>query len=217
MTADDLLQNEEVRMYIRKADAVMEAIGYTEHGLRHVTLVSKRARDLLAALGYPERRQELAAMAGVVHDIGNICGRKDHEQSGAAIVLGLMSRLGIPPAQAADIAIAVGNHEAELMPAIDICAALIIADKSDVHTTRVRTLDQIPDDIHDRINDAAESSNLRVDPQKRIIALEIKIDTRKGSVMEYFEIFLHRMIMCRRAAEVLGCDFHLYINDTQLE
>ncbi len=217
MTVDELLQNEEVRIYLRKADEVMEAIGYTEHGLRHATLVSQRARDILAQLGYPEERQELAAIAGLLHDVGNILGRHDHEQSGAAIALELLRKLGMPPAKACDVAAAIGNHEADLMPAMDVTAAVVIADKSDVHKTRVRTLNQIPDDIHDRINDAAESSTLRVDPEKKIISLEIVIDTSKGSVMEYFEIFLDRMVMCRKAASVLGCDFHLYINDTQLE
>lgn len=217
LTAKDLLENPEILSYIEKADQVMEAIGYTEHGRRHATLVSRIARDVLAELQADPRRVELAAIAGLLHDVGNFMGREMHAQAGAIVAFTLLSQLGMDPCEIADIGAAIGNHEAwDLLPCNDISAAVVLADKADVHKTRVRKFDPNTRDIHDRVNGAAERAFLRVDPQERTISLEITIDTTFSSVMDYFEIFLDRMIQSRRAAEILGCDFHLYINDVMM-
>lgn len=216
MTAARIAELPEFMVYTAKSDELLAAMGYTEHGARHASLVSRIAGNVLARLGYDERRCELARIAGLLHDTANFMGRRDHLRSGAYVAYSMLTRLGVPPVEIADICTAIGHHEDPQAPPHDITAAVTLADKSDVHRSRVRGA---PDtfDIHDRINYAAESSFLRVDSAQRTISLEISIDTRKGSVMEYFEIFLERMVMCRRAASALGCSFGLYINDTKLQ
>lgn len=217
LTAATLLDHPEVRAYIQKSDELLEQIGYTEHGVRHVSLVSRIAGNVLERLGAPKRRCELARIAGILHDIANFMGRRTHVQSGAIVAYHILSKLGMEPEEIADVCTAIGHHEeTELLPKLDICAALALADKSDVHRTRVRGPVEAYD-IHDRINGAAQSSFLRVDADRRTISLEITIDTRHASVMEYFEIFLDRMVMCRQAAAALDCTFGLYINDTKLQ
>lgn len=216
LTAQELLEDPEVRTYVEKSDTLLEQIGYTEHGLRHTGLVSRIAGSVLEELGASPRRCELARIAGLLHDVGNFMGRQGHTLAGAILAFELLGRRGMPADEVADVCTSIAHHETlELVPTLDIAAAVTLADKSDVHYTRVRA--QAEFDIHDRINDAAKSSYLRVDAAAHKIDLEIAIDTGKGSVMEYFEIFLERMIMCRTAANNLGCDFGLYINDTKLQ
>jgi len=215
---DDVRKDEVVRTYIHKADAVMDAIGYTEHGMRHVLLVSDNASRALKELGADPRRAELAAIAGLLHDLGNVAGRKNHEQVGAIIAHRLLTDMGMSVDEACDVMAAIGNHEADpaIMPALDLCGALVVADKADVHHTRVRPSASYKDDIHDRVNGAAQNSRLDINAEDRVISLAIRIDPDKASPMEYFEIFLGRMVMSRRAAEILECRFELYINEARL-
>ena len=217
ITVEDVKNDEEISAYISKANEFLGEIGYTEHGSRHASLISDIAANVLRRLQYPERSIELAAIAGYMHDIGNVIGRMDHGTAGAVLALELLSKIGMPPVEIADIMGAIGSHEEEIgRPVSVVSAAVIIADKSDVHRSRVRNLTPAQFDIHDRVNFAATYSFLRVDEDKRTITLEVEIDTSESSVMEYFEIFLPRMVMSRRAAEYLGCRFHLVINKTTL-
>lgn len=206
-----------VATFIRKADEHTAAIGYTEHGYRHAGLVSNIAHNILSHLGFTEREAELAGIAGYVHDIGNVVSRNHHGQSGALIMSKLLVDMGMDPEEIAVIIGAVGNHEEESGQAVNnVSAALILADKSDVHRSRVRNTDVATFDIHDRVSYAVEHSFLRVDSQEKTITLELDTDTKICPVMDYFEIFLTRMVMCRRAAEVLGCRFKLEINGVKL-
>lgn len=206
-----------ISSFIEKADRHLAAMGFTEHGFRHVELVSNISRNVLSRLGAPERTCELAAIAGYTHDIGNAVGRQGHESTGALLVTLALRDLGMDPAEIAVIAGAVGNHEESTgTPVNDVAAALILADKSDVHRTRVRNDDVATFDIHDRVNYAATRSFLNVDAEQRAVTLELVIETAICPVMEYFEIFLTRMMMCRRAAEFLKCKFHLNINGASL-
>lgn len=203
--------------YVRMADQHLAAMGFTEHGYRHVGLVSNIASNVLTRLGTSEREAELAAIAGYTHDIGNAVGRINHESTGAVILTSVLYELKMDPEEIAIVAGAVGNHEETTgTPVNKVCAALILADKSDVHRTRVRNTDVASFDIHDRVNYAAVRSFLDVDPESKRITLELTIETEICSVMEYFEIFLTRMLMCRRAAQFLGCTFHLNINGANL-
>ncbi|HLS90491.1 MAG TPA: HD domain-containing protein [Limnochordia bacterium] len=203
--------------YIRKADEHLAAMGYNEHGYRHVELVSRIAKNVLLRLGHPKREAELAEIAGYVHDVGNAVGRANHESTGAVIVTMVLRELGMDLDEVAIVAGAVGNHEEKTgSPVNNVSAALILADKSDVHRTRVRKEDLATFDIHDRVNYAVVHSFLKVEPSQRTITLELTIETEICPVMEYFEIFLSRMLMCRRAAEFLGCTFHLEINGAAL-
>jgi uncharacterized protein len=214
---EDVKRDREAEAYIAKADEYTRAIGYTEHGVRHANLVASIAGNVLRRLGREERDVQLAAMAGYLHDIGNLVGRVSHEHTGALLAKDILRRLGMEPVEMATIMGAIGNHEEQTgEPVSDIGAALIISDKSDVHRTRVRTADPAAFDIHDRVNHAVQHSFLRVDDAARTITLELTIDTRLSQVMEYFEIFLPRMVMCRRAAKWLGCEFKLQINGTKL-
>jgi hypothetical protein len=214
---DEVKRDPEVEAYIVKADEYTEAIGYTEHGFRHANLVASIAANVLRHLGRGERATQLAAIAGYLHDIGNVVGRVNHEHTGALLASRILARLGMAPVELAIVMGAVGNHEENTgEPVSDVGAALIIADKSDVHRTRVRTQVPAAFDIHDRVNNAVEHSFLRVDGQAHTVTLELVIDTQLSQVMEYFEIFLPRMIMCRRAATLLGCQFKLLINGNKL-
>jgi metal-dependent HD superfamily phosphatase/phosphodiesterase len=217
ITVEDVKKNEQVRILIKKSDEILGVIGYTEHGERHASLAANIAYNILDRLKHPEKRAHLAAIAAYLHDIGNVINRDYHAQTGAILARSILSEMEMPLEDIMEVIAAIGNHdEKDGQPVSDICAAVVLADKSDVHSSRVRTLDGIKQDIHDRVNYAAKSSFLRVDEEKKIVTLEIKIDTSISQVMEYFEIFLSRMLVCRRAAEFLGLEFHLEINGQRL-
>ena len=216
VTLEDVQGNEELSLYIASADRVMEAMGYTEHGFRHANLVANIAFQVLSRLGFTEREATLASVAGYLHDVGNALARDAHGQTGAVLVNQSL-RDSVHGADLMPVLAAIANHEeTEGVAVSPISAAVILADKSDVHRSRVRKAAQLDFDIHDRVNYAAEQSFLRVDSSARTITLELTIDTEISHVMEYFEIFLHRMIMCRRAAEQLDCQFKLRINGASL-
>ncbi|HZK84653.1 MAG TPA: HD domain-containing protein [Desulfosporosinus sp.] len=205
-----------VQALIDAGNRNLAAIGYTEHGLRHTGLVSHIASNILTKMEHPERECELAAIAGYLHDIGNAINRVDHAHSGAILAAGILEKHGMPPEEIAILIGAIGNHdEQDGNPVNCISAAIILADKSDVHRSRVRNSDLATFDIHDRVNYAVKRSFLRVYPKERI-ALELTIDTEICPVMEYFEIFLARMLLSRKAAEFLQTKFELKINDVKL-
>jgi hypothetical protein len=199
------------------ADAALEQIGYTEHGERHVSLVARIAFNVLKRLGHPERECELASIAGFLHDIGNAVNRDHHAQTGAVMAMQLLTDLCVEESEILTVIGAIGNHhENDGDPVSAVAAAVIMADKSDVHRTRVRNPDMIKFDIHDRVNYAVEKSFLNVDEAKKVITLELSIDTAISQVMEYFEIFMSRMLACRKAALFLGCQFGLTVNGNRL-
>jgi metal-dependent HD superfamily phosphatase/phosphodiesterase len=217
ITLADVQSHEGVQTFIALADRYLGEIGYTEHGFRHAGLVARIAYNVLGRLGYDERMMELGAIAGYLHDMGNFVSRTLHSQTGAAITYDILRDLGMTYAETGVVLAAIGNHEEEFgNPVNPVSAALVVADKSDVHRTRVRVKDHGLFDIHDRVNHAVESSFLRVDSDARTLTLELTIDTSLADVMEYFEIFLSRMVMCRRAAEYLDCRFKIDINGNQL-
>lgn len=217
MTFEQVKQDHAVNVYIAQADASMDALGFTEHSFAHVTRVAETAADILQALDYPERTVELTKIAGYLHDIGNVVNRVDHSQSGAVMAFRILDRMEFPPEEIAAIVTAIGNHdEGTGVPVNAVAAALIIADKSDVRRSRVRRQADIAVDIHDRVNYAVTASSLYVDSQAKTIQLSLEVDTDLSPVMEYFEIFTKRMLMCRKAAEKLGLTFQLKINDLQL-
>lgn len=217
MTYDEVRRDDAVNIYIAQADASMEALGFTEHSFAHVTKVAQIAGDLLEALHYPQRTVELAKIAGYLHDIGNIVNRVDHSQSGAVMAFRILDRMNFPPEEIAAIVTAIGNHdEGTGIPVSSVAAALIIADKSDVRRSRVRRKEDIASDIHDRVNYSVTSSHLDTDAGQKTITLQLTVDTAVSSVMEYFEIFMKRMLLCRKAAERLGMTFRLTINGQQL-
>src|SRR5215207_1264185 len=216
---DTVKADPEVQAFIRNANRNLGAIGYTEHGFRHVGLVANIARNILKRMGFDRRHQELAAISGYLHDIGNVVSRLDHARTSALLAHGILRRLGATPEDAAIVMGAIGSHEDEGHigePVHGVSAALILADKADVHRSRVRNTDPTTFDQHDRVNFAATSSRLRVDPEAKSITLELEIDTAIAPVMHYFEIFLPRMLMSRRAAEALGYAFHITINDVSV-
>jgi len=217
VTRETILADPEARQLIAMADNYLEAIGYTEHGMSHVGRVSERASRVLHDLGLPQRDEELAAIAGLLHDIGNVVHRTEHARTSALLAFDILRRLGMPLAEIATVAGAIGNHDEEDgEPVSAPAAALIIADKSDVIRSRVRNRNMIHFDIHDRVNYAVERSRLDVDREAHTITLSLGIDTSISQVMEYFEIFLGRMKISRRAAQYLNCDFRLEVNGTAL-
>jgi len=217
LTFEELRENPKIKTYVRMADAALEQIGYTEHGERHVGLVARIAFNVLKRLGHPERTCELGSIAGYLHDIGNGVNRDHHAQSGAVMAMQLLTDLGLPDAEIVTVIGAIGNHhENDGEPVSAVAAALILADKSDVHRTRVRNADMIKFDIHDRVNYAVEKSFLNVDETNHLITLELTVDTGISQVMEYFEIFMTRMMASRKAANFLGCKFHLTVNGNRL-
>lgn len=217
VTTEDVRNDAEITAFIDAANANLRALGYTEHGRRHASLAGRLAEDLLVKLDHPQRECELAHMAGYLHDVGNLVHRSSHALSGAMITYQALTRLGMPPDEVALIMGAIGNHEEEHgIPVSPIAAAVVLADKADVHRSRVQNPDPATFDIHDRVNHAVTESDLRVDPARRVIALVLRIDTGYAQVMDYFEIFLSRMVMMREAAKVLSCDYHLVINDVRL-
>ena len=217
LTYEELRQDAEIRTYIERADESLAALGYTEHSFAHVTRVSETAGYILRTLGYPDREVELARIAGYLHDIGNLVNRVDHSQSGAVMAFRILDKLGMDAEELSDIVTAIGNHdEGTGKPVSPMAAALILADKSDVRRTRVRNRDEQTFDIHDRVNYSVKKAELKINESRTLIKLKLSVDTRYGSVMDYFEIFLQRMVLCRKAAETLGLQFKLMINEQQL-
>ena len=217
MTYEEIKNNEAINTYIRCADESLTALGYTEHSFAHVTVVAEMAGYILETLGYDPHVVELGKIAGYMHDLGNLVNRIDHSQSGAVMAFRILDKLQMPPKDIATIVTAIGNHdEGTGVPGNPIAAALILADKSDVRRSRVRNSDISSFDIHDRVNYSVKKAQLKINEEKTLIKLKMSIDTRYGSVMDYFEIFLNRMIMCRKAAEKLGLQFRLIINEQQL-
>jgi metal-dependent HD superfamily phosphatase/phosphodiesterase len=217
VTFESVRAHPRVKFFVRKADEALAEIGYTEHGERHVGLVAHIAYNTLKRLGYPEREAELAAIAGYLHDIGNCVNREQHAQTGAVMSMQLLSEMKMPDEELIRVMGAIGNHhENDGDPVSPVAAAVILADKSDVHRTRVRNPDMINFDIHDRVNYAVEKSFLNVDETQKQITLELTIDTGISQVMEYFEIFMTRMLASRKAAKYLGTAFGLTVNGNRL-
>ena len=213
----DVKNSEKIRTYIQKSDAALGALGYTDHGLFHVTKVANEARDILLAMGHTEREAELAWIAGFMHDIGNVVNRTAHAQSGALLAFRLLEDMGSDPEETATIITAIGNHdETTSRPVNPVCAAVVLADKCDVRYSRVRNQDPTTFDIHDRVNYAVKQSTLTICDDKKIITLDMSLDTGQCAVMDYFEIFLSRMTLCRNAADNLGLRFALMVNGQQL-
>ncbi|GAB4389123.1 MAG: HD domain-containing protein [Thermodesulfovibrionales bacterium] len=212
-----LRKYEKARVYIEMADRYLESIGYTEHGFRHCDIVSRTAENILRALSFDQRASELAAIAGYLHDVGNMAGRSQHHRTGALLAKELMEDLGFDLREIGRVMAAIVIHEEDEGVRPDpIAAALLIADKSDVHRSRVRNPSMLTEDIHDRVNYAATESDLSVEAENKLITLSLVIDTRISQVIEYFEIFLTRMSACRKAAASLGCEFQLYINQSRM-
>ena len=217
MTYEEIKKVEEIKIYIKQADEALQALGYTEHSFAHVTCVSERAGYILETLGFPARTVELAKIAGYLHDLGNLINRVDHSQSGAVMAFRILDHLHFPPEEIGQIVSAIGNHDEGFgVPVSALAAALILADKSDVRRNLVRNQDVSTFDIHDRVNYSVTKSELKINEAHTIIKLKLSVDTRYGSVMDYFEIFLQRMILCRKAADKLGLEFKLIINEQQL-
>ncbi len=217
VTVEMVRRDSEVIAFVRQANASLKAIGYTEHGQRHVGLVGQISENILSHLGFDQRSCELANIAGYLHDIGNLIHRENHAQSSAIMAWRILDRLGMSPQECALIMGAIGNHEEERGTATTaVSAALIIADKADVHRSRVQNRDMATFDIHDRVNYAATRSFVRVRAEEKVIALELEIDTHFAQVIEYFEIFLSRMTMVRQAVMFLDCEFQLIINETRI-
>ena len=217
MTYQEIKNNQAINTYIQQADASLAALGYTEHSFAHVTLVAETAGYILETLGYPARTVEVAKIAGYLHDIGNLVNRIDHSQSGAVMAFRILDNLDCDPEEIATIVTAIGNHdEGTGQPVNAVAAALILADKSDVRRSRVRNQDLSSFDIHDRVNYSVKKAQLKINEEHTLIKLKLSVDTKYGSVMDYFEIFMQRMLLCRKAAEKLGLQFKLMINEQQL-
>lgn len=216
-TYEDIKKNDAINTYIKKADESLAALGFTEHSFAHVTKVATDAAYILETLGFSEHEIELAKIAGHMHDIGNLVNRSEHSQSGAIMAFKILTDLGFGAEDVATITTAIGNHdEGNGVPVNAIAAALIIADKSDVRYTRVRNTDLSTFDIHDRVNYSVKKSSIKINGDKTLLKLKLEIDTKMSSVVNYFEIFLDRMILCRKACEKLGLEFKLIINEQQL-
>lgn len=218
ITLADIKQNHEVETYLRRSFEYLVQLGFTEHGLRHAGLIAERSAKVLRELSFAKREQELAAIAGYMHDIGNMVNRFNHGHASAMMSYNILSKMEMPPEEMALVISAIGNHEEEYGHSVNpVAAALILADKSDVHRSRVCNKKEVVTfDIHDRVNYAAEESHLDINFDSKLITLRIKIDQQICPIIEYFEIFLHRMLMCRRAAGFLGCQFELFINEANL-
>ena len=217
LTFEEVKNNEAINTYIRKADQALVALGFTEHSFAHVGLVAEKCGYILETLGYPAHYVEVAKIAAYLHDIGNLVNRIDHSQSGAVMAFRILDNLKMDPEDIAEIVAAIGNHdEGTGTPVSPLAAALILADKSDVRRSRVRNTDVANFDIHDRVNYSVTKAQLKINEEKTLIKLKLSVDTHYGSVMDYFEIFMNRMILCRKAAEKLGLQFKLIINEQQL-
>lgn len=214
---ENLKNDSEIISYVKAANDVLGAIGYTEHGMAHAVKTGTDASMILETLGYSERECELAKIAGLLHDTGNMVNRTGHAQSGALIAFDLLRARNFPVEDVIAVTTAIGHHdEKTAAPVTPVAAALILADKSDVRTTRVRNKRTVYTDIHDRVNYAVFGSRIEVKKEEKLIILTLNIDTLICPVMEYFEIFLDRMVLCKKSAAFLGCDFELIINDTRL-
>ncbi len=226
ITYEYIKRNKDVQTYINYADAALMSIGYTEHSNAHVERAAAKAYMILNTLGYDERTCELAQIAAYMHDIGNVVNRVGHAQTGAVMAFRLLDRLGMPADEIARVVSAIGNHdEGAAAPVTPIAAALIIADKSDVRRSRVRgengesfvpSSENLAKDIHDRVNYAVESSELKFSDDKKSLVLSLEIDLNISSVMEYFEIFISRMNLCRTAAKSLGVNFEVIVNNSRI-
>ena len=213
---EEIKQNEDIKKYIVAADKSLLALGYTEHSFAHVSRCAERAAYILETVGSDAHTVELAKIASYLHDIGNLVNRIEHSQSGAVMAFRILDNLGMPAEDIATVVTAIGNHdEGTGVPVNEVSAALILADKSDVRRTRVRNPDFADFDIHDRVNYSVESSSIEIDPDSKEARLALEIDTSISSIMNYFEIFLDRMLLCRKAADRLGLNFKLAINGQQ--
>ena len=217
LTYGEITKSKAIQTYIIRADESLGALGYTEHSFAHVMHVAETAGYILETLGHDPRTVELAKIAGYLHDIGNLVNRKDHSQSGAVMAWSILNDMGCDPAEMATIVTAIGNHdEGTGVPVNAVAAAMILADKADVRRSRVRNTDPSTFDIHDRVNYSVIKSSLKINEDKTLVELNLTVDTAYGSVMDYFEIFILRMVLCRKAAEKLGLQFKLTINDQPL-
>lgn len=217
ITFEDVKRNEELKIYITKADESLIALGYTEHSFAHVMKVATTAEYILSTLGYPQKDIELAQIACYLHDIGNLINREDHAQSGAILAFRILKDMNASPDEIATVVTAIGNHDESTAFAVNsVAAALILADKTDVRRTRVRNADTSNFDIHDRVNYSVKKSTVRINEDKTEISLSLTIDPKFYSALEYFEIFLGRMILCRKAAEKLDLKFRMNINNQQI-
>ena len=217
ITYETIKQNTAIRTYIERADDSLKVLGYTEHSFAHVCKAAETAGELLSSLGYDTRTVELAKIAGYMHDIGNLVNRSEHSQSGAVMAFRILDKLGMEADEIATVVSAIGNHdEGTGVPVNAVADALILADKADVRRSRVRNFDDVSIDIHDRVNYSVTSSELMLNETHTHLTLKITVDTHYSSVMEYFEIFLERMLLCRKAADHLGLVFKLIINDQPL-
>lgn len=213
---EQIKQDSLINLYLSRADNYLDGLGYTEHGLRHAKDVAEKAVEIMEKLGFPENDCQLAGISGYLHDLGNAISRVSHAQIGA-ILAGQLLKDYLEPEEILDVMTAIGNHDEDSgIPANAITAALIISDKSDVRRSRVRNPSAISFDIHDRVNYAVVENELKIIPEKKEIRLNLIVDTSMFEVMEYFEIFLNRMIMCKKAAQFLGLNFKLYINEMQI-
>lgn len=217
ITLEDIKKDEEIKILIEDTERQLVELGYTEHGYRHLEIVSDTAGRILEELGYPKRTCELARIAGYMHDIGNSINREDHAHNGAMLAYNILKSRGMSISEAAEIMMAIGNHDEKTGNAVSpISAAIILADKADVHRTRVRDANKSRFDIHDRVNYAVEEAKFDIDTENKKVYLKLKIDTNICPVIKYFEIFLDRMLMCKGAAAFLGIWFHLEINGSML-
>ena len=217
LTYETVKNSSAIQTYIVRADESLGELGFTEHSFAHVVHVAETAGYILETMGYVERTVELAKIAGYMHDIGNLVNRKEHSQSGAIMAWSILNDMDCDPGELATIVTAIGNHdEGTGVPVNAVAAALILADKADVRRSRVRNENIEAFDIHDRVNYSVKKSVLKINEEKTIVKLKLTVDTKYGSVMDYFEIFMGRMILCRQAAEKLGLQFKLIINEQQL-
>lgn len=217
LTYEQVKKSNAIKTYIIRADESLISLGYTEHSFSHVVHVAETAGYILRTMNYDERTIELSKIAGYLHDIGNLVNRKDHSQSGAVMAWSILNDMGCDPGEIATIVTAIGNHdEGTGVPVNAVAAALILADKADVRRSRVRNSDISTFDIHDRVNYSVINSALNINSEKSQVLLNLTVDTQYGSVMDYFEIFMGRMLLCRKAAEKLGLQFKLCINGQQL-
>ena len=217
LTYEEITKSTAIKTYITRADESLAALGFTEHSFSHVMHVAETAGYILQTLGFDARTIELAKIAGYLHDIGNLVNRKDHSQSGAVMAWSILNDMGCDPGEMATIVTAIGNHdEGTGVPVNAVAAALILADKADVRRSRVRNKDISTFDIHDRVNYSVKQSVLKINNDKTLVTLNLSVDTKYGSVMDYFEIFTQRMLLCRKAAEKLGLKFTLIINEQQV-
>ncbi len=217
ITLEDVIKDEEVEAFVKASQKQLNALGYTEHSYRHIGIVSKRTGEILQKLGYDEKTVELGKIAGYLHDIGNCVNRADHAHSGAILAYNILKEIGMPADDRTEIVMAIGNHDEGTGTAVsDISAALILADKSDVHRDRVTNTNMSTFDIHDRVNYAVTDANLEIDAEDRKVILNLTIDTQICPVLDYFQIFMDRTMMSKYAAKYLHIWFELVINGTKL-